>query len=255
MATASPAGNRGQDTPAGYRRVAATPGTAAVAREQDARVIAAILARTTLYDWAARHPERRGMQGRGVAWAVPLDSGTRVVVRHSRHGGMLAPVTGDRFLAPTRAPHELDTSLRLIARGVPTPAVVAYATYSAGPGLRRADVAVEEVDHARDLGDVVLEGGNALDAALHATGLLLHVMARAGAHHPDLNVKNVLLSSGPGMPTAWVLDVDRIRFTDPARARRGNAARLARSLRKWRDTRAAQITDAQIARVTAHTGD
>src|SRR3954470_22831790 len=87
----------------------------------------------SLYAYAASHPGRRELRGRGVAYAVPLPDGeTRVVVRHSRHGGLLAPVTGDRFLPPTRAPHELRTALRLAEAQVPTPEVIAYAIYPAG---------------------------------------------------------------------------------------------------------------------------
>src|SRR4051794_5825633 len=65
--------------------------------------------KSTLHEYAARHPAARGFQGRGVAYAVPLpQSGVRVVVRHNRHGGFFAPLTGDRFLPPTRAPYELE---------------------------------------------------------------------------------------------------------------------------------------------------
>ena len=74
-----------------------------------------------------------------------------MVVRHSRHGGLLAPVTGDRFLAPTRAPQELATSLRLIDAGVSTPEIIAYAVYSAGGPFRRSDIATREVEGGRDL--------------------------------------------------------------------------------------------------------
>src|SRR5690606_16154026 len=157
----------------------------------------------TLHAWAAHQPARRALHGRGVAWAVALPGGTNVVVRHSRHGGALAGLTGDRFLAPTRAPHELSVSLWLQSSGVHTPTMIAYATYPAGPLLRRSDVVTAEVPGARDLGSVCMEGGAELDAALDSTGILLDSLARAGAHHPDLNVKNVLLADGGAAFTAW----------------------------------------------------
>src|SRR5206468_7012947 len=107
----------------------------------------------TLYAYAAQHASARPLSGRGVAFAVPLPNGERVVVRHNRHGGLLAPLTGDRFVAPTRAPYELAVSLRLTKHGVPTPEIVAYAVYRAGPlpFLRRSDVASREVRDSSDL--------------------------------------------------------------------------------------------------------
>jgi 3-deoxy-D-manno-octulosonic acid kinase len=105
----------------------------------------------TLYEYAAQHEEARSLSGRGVVYAAPLPNGDRVVVRHNRHGGLLAPLTGDRFLSPTRAPYELEASLQLIANGVPTPEIIAYAVYRAGPLLRRSDVASREIRDSADL--------------------------------------------------------------------------------------------------------
>src|SRR5437868_1582061 len=99
--------------PAGYTRFMLS-GVDVVALGACADAVRRPLGRRPLYDYAATHPARRELRGRGVAYAVTLPDGeTRVVVRHSRHGGLLGPVTGDRFLAPTRAPHELETALRL----------------------------------------------------------------------------------------------------------------------------------------------
>ena len=94
----------------------------------------------------------RPLEGRGIAYAIALPvSGTRAVVRHNRHGGLLAPVTRDLFLPPTRAPHELRTAMRLAALGVPTPPVLMYGVEPAGLAFRRADVVTREVEDARDL--------------------------------------------------------------------------------------------------------
>ncbi len=233
--------------PAGYVRLT-TPGTRrAVARRGDAAAIGTVLAEGTLHEWAAREPGARPMQGRATAWAVRLPNGTPVVVRHSRHGGWLAPLTGDLFPPPTRAPRELATALRLGERGVPTPTVAAYATYPATAGLERADVATVEVPDAHDLG-ASLAIGTPFAALWNAVAPLLQALAAAGAHHPDLNVKNILLS-GSASVSAWVLDVDRVRFVGPAAAARGNAARLTRSLVRWRERHGATITDADLARV------
>jgi RIO-like serine/threonine protein kinase len=174
-----------------------------------------------LYAAAAAQPDRREYRGRGIAYGVALGS-ISVVVRHSRHGGLLAPLTGDLFLPPTRAPHERDVSVRLIAAGVPTPEVLAFAVYRAGPILRRADVVTREIVGARDLA-----AHPATPEATAAIETLLSALARAGAKHADLNAKNILLVGN----VAYVIDVDRIVFAAQG-VDAANRARLRRSIAK-----------------------
>lgn len=210
------------------------------------------LADGSLYAYAAAHPRARALTGRGIAYAVPLpDGATSVVVRHSRHGGLLARVTGDRFLPPTRAPRELAIALRLAAAGVRTPELAAYAVYPAGPVLCRSDVATREIARGRDLAICLLGPADAPSrpALLDAVRGLLVSLHRAGARHPDLNLKNVLLAPGTaGAHEAYVLDVDRIAFGmpyDPA-LWTANVRRLRASARKWRDQYGAAIEDAEL---------
>ena len=214
----------------------------------------------SLYEYAATHPARRELRGRGIAYAVTLpDDETRVVVRHSRHGGMLAPLTGDRFLPPTRAPHELEVALRLTQAGVPTPEVIAYATYSAGIGLRRSDVATREVVGGRNLGELLATESPADERAmiLEATGDLLRALEMAGARHPDLNLANVLIVARQGATVrAVVLDVDRIVFGTPGDARIGvaNVRRLVRSAFKLRASGRIVATADEIASLAIRAG-
>jgi 3-deoxy-D-manno-octulosonic acid kinase len=200
----------------------------------------------TLYEYAARHPGARAMQGRGATYAVPLPQAPgRVVVRHNRHGGLFAPLTRDLFLAPTRAPHELEVSLALTQAGVPTPELLAYAVYPPGGVLQRSDVCSREIPRSRDLAEVLMKGSDAeRESALLGAARLAAMLARAGARHHDLNAKNVLLTDGK----AYVLDVDRVTLgMDPGEALRGNLARLEHSLRKWRDRFGARVSDPDIA--------
>src|SRR5688572_3954008 len=102
--------------------------------------------KATLHDYASRQPSAKPLAGRGVAYAFQLKpTTTRVVVRHNRHGGLFAPLTGDRFLAPTRGPYELEVSLALARLGVATPEVLGYVLYPPGGILQRCDVCSKEI--------------------------------------------------------------------------------------------------------------
>jgi hypothetical protein len=211
----------------------------------------------TLYDWAAGRPGARALAGRGTAWATALPNGAEIVVRHSRHGGVLAPLTGDLFLPPSRAPHELVAAARLARAGVPTPEVAACVVYPALGFFCRADVATRTLRGA----DFPAAWRAAADeparlAMLDATATLLRAMQRAGASHPDLNLKNVFLAGAGSGVTAFVLDVDRVAFgpaDDPAIAGR-NIARLVRSARKWRTRWGLAIGEDHILRLAAAAG-
>lgn len=235
--------------PPGYERLLLGHAVA-VARSDLAASVRHVLigadgARSTLHEYAARQPGARRLQGRGAVYAVSLPrSAERVVVRHSHHGGLFAPLTRDVFLAPTRAPYELETSLELAKRGVPSPSVVAYALYPSGGLFQKADVCSREIAGSRDLSQFLVRGKVAeRSAALDATARLVATLSHAGARHHDLNAKNVLIAS----ESAYVLDVDRVTLGgSPETALDANLARLNRSLRKWRDQLGASISDDDI---------
>ena len=236
--------------PAGYARVTAGRCWAVVRTDHRADA-EELLAEGTLYEAAARDLAARTFTGRGVAYAVALPvSGTRVVVRHNRHGGLLAPLTRDIFLPPTRAPYELAVSMRLATLGVRTPAVVMYGVERVAVGLRRSDVVTREVEGGRDLSTFMVsavspsERGGAWAAARE----LVLALNAAGARHHDLNVKNILVAPLDGRLAAWVLDVDRVDFGQPGAdaVRRGNVERLLRSARKWRDVHGAVFDDGEL---------
>ena len=241
----------GVEPPPGFVRLTAGR-CAAVVLEPFADDARRLLAEGTLYDAAARDLAARSLHGRGVAYSIALPvSGTRVVVRHNRHGGALAPLTRDLFLPPTRAPLELAISLKLRALGVPTPEVLMYGTSPAPFPFQRADVVTREVPDARDLSEYLRPGTIERDrrAAWAATRALLQTMSEAGARHHDLNVKNVLLADSAGELTAYLLDVDRVTFGAPRAPEiaAANAARLLRSARKWRDERGASFDEREVA--------
>lgn len=234
--------------PQGYVRLDVPQGVAVVHPRVADAVGAALTAGGTLHAWAAAHPARRQLQGRLPAYAVPLgDDGPRVVVRHSHHGGLLAPLLRDLFLPPTRAPVELATSLLLAQAGVPTPPVVGYAVYPAGPLLRRADVMTIELP-GTDLGVALQQASSDNDRRqlVAPVAALLGALTQAGAWHPDLNVKNILLvPDDTGQLQPAVLDIDRVRFVPPGdpNLREANLGRLSRSLAKWQRLHGAGFTD------------
>ena len=202
--------------------------------------------RSTLHQFAARQPNARQLQGREPAYAVTLPHGTfRVVVRHNRRGGLLAPLLGDRFMSHTRARRELELSLALAKLGVRTPEIVAYALYPPGGMIQRADVCSREIPSSRDLAQVITrEGAAERTAALAAAARLVAELARVGARHHDLNAKNILLTH----EMAYVLDVDRVTLGGtPGPTLEANLSRLTRSLRKWRDKHHARIAERDIA--------
>lgn len=209
------------------------------------------LAEGSFYEFAEHHPEAKPLTGRGIAYAVPLSTGDRVVVRRSRHGGLLGSVRDDRFFGATRAPRELEISLTLRRLGVATPLVVAYATYPAGPMFRRGDVVSREVARSRDLAAALglLSRGQSKRSLLEATGKLLASMSIAGARHPDLNIKNVLIADNAfGGVEAYVLDVDRV-WLDRAGADgvlAANLRRFSRSALKWRRLQGLPIEEADL---------
>ena len=192
----------------------------------------------TLYEYAGSHPDRRQMKGRGDVYAAPLPGQDEsVVVRHAFRGGAPARITRDLFLPPTRGLRELLVSQRLRAAGVSTPEVVAYVTYPAGAILRRFDIATREIPNGADLFAwlAATDDEGARDVVLNAAAGAVASLVSAGAHHPDLNIRNVLVAPGDdGGLTGWILDVDRVRFhaSGSPTVRDANLTRLRRSLRK-----------------------
>jgi hypothetical protein len=212
--------------------------------------IVEILHAGTLYRYAESHARARPLAGRGVAYAVPLPGDVEhVVIRHNRHGGLLARLTGDLFRPPTFAPLELNVSERLRRAAVPTPVMLGYVVYAAPAGFRRADVMTREIRPSYDLSTAIMSDDRAIrERALAATATLVATMIQATARHHDLNVKNVLLQDGAeGSVTAFVLDVDRVAFVNDADvALEANVARLLRSARKWQSIHGARVTAAEL---------
>jgi len=217
-------------------------------------LVSVVEAHGSLYDWASAQPQARALRGRAPVYVATLPtSAMRVVVRHAWHGGLLAPITGDRFRRPSRAPVEMSQSMALRAAGVPTTEVLGFVRYDAGPGLVRVDVVTLYVPDTADLGMVLagLAPDMECDQALHATRALLVTLARHGVVHPDLNVKNVLLKPGAHATLeALMIDVDVVQWHPhraPHETMHRNVSRLTRSMAKWRTHFGCDFADRRIA--------
>ena len=219
-----------------------------VVRDEVTQPVRRALAAGSLYEWAERARGATALAGRQTVWAATLTPGVDVVVRHSRHGGVFAPITGDVFFAPTRAPLELANALWLESRHVPTPPVLAYAVYPLLGTLARADVMTGRV-----LGDDLAEAWRSAPdesrvVLVRAVAHLLRAMTAAGAVHPDLNIKNILVSPRAHGVEAVLLDVDRVERV-AARSTGGmerNLARLRRSAEKVNRLRGLGLDDAHF---------
>lgn len=219
------------------------PGGGAVARRDVASAVREALASAgTLYAWAAGRPGREAFTGRGAAYGVTL-AGVGAVVRHAHRGGyVIAPLLGDRYFGRPRFFRELAWSRFLADSGVATPAFLAGAWTGAGL-FHRSDVATERVT-GRDLAALFFQGdapaAEERTAILRSVGALVRRLHEAGAVHPDLQLKNVLVGGSP--PRTWLLDVDSCR-TAPSAARAANLRRFYRSWGKWNRTGRGRLSD------------
>jgi len=235
------AGRRTDTLPDGYSEQVWSRGRGFAWADADEWLRGVVSAGSTPHDWASRQSGAEELVGRGTVFSVPApargpDERARWAVRHYRRGGALASVLGDRYLPtrPTRPRAELATSVTARARGIPTPAVVAGATYEAGL-FYRADLVTELVPSSLSLADTLSRGDAAAsrhDALIRAGGLV-RLMADRGVLHVDVNARNILFASPPETGT-FVIDLDRARILDGPTASAGQAMldRLLRSLRK-----------------------
>ena len=211
----------------------------------------------TLIDAAAAHPGARVLHGRGRVYSVPAPvGGGRWVVRHYRRGGAMEWLLGDRYLraGSPRPVREFLLGRALDELDIPTPAHVGAAVYTHGPWYR-GDLVTEFVPDSADLATVLFPEAAACPAtrdrpaippaeAMAATGRLIRLLHDRGMVHPDLHLKNILLTAQP--PRAMVVDLDKatIRARVGQRARGRMLERFWRSARKWEGIAGSRLSEA-----------
>lgn len=185
---------------------------------------------------AALRSARERPAGRGPQRLVDLpgaDSPLRL--RECRRGGALAGLLSNRFPSPRRVERELALWLVLHARGAPLPLPV-------GAFSRRRGLLWEShfgaVDRSASQDGLAWLGSSPArglrDRVASAFGDALRRLHDAGGLHGDLNLRNVLIESGPNGTRCIFVDLASARaIVDPTpRERIRDVLRLERSLAK-----------------------
>lgn len=181
-----------------------------------------------------------GVGGRGGAWYLDGPFGA-AVLRHYRRGGWMARLSTEHYLwlgeSRLRCVREVVLLETLRAADLPVPEPIAAAWWREG-ALYRAALLMARVPAHTDLMSLVHDDVAA--APWEAVGRTLARFHRFGAHHPDLNARNLLLRDDRSIV---VIDWDRGSLGHtPGSWCGAEIARLQRSLLKYRR----HVTPAQV---------
>ena len=185
--------------------------------------------------WLANHAVRGMQSGRGNTLTIETPVGP-AVLRNYLRGGWAAHLSRDRYIytgfSRSRPFREMQLLARLRDMRLPVPLPLAAAcrrhglTYSGALLTRQIDGATTLADR---LGDIQGERSGWI-----AVGQCIRRFHLAGIAHPDLNARNILLSSHAGdSGQVHLVDFDRGSLS-PAGRRHclANLRRLRRSLEK-----------------------
>ena len=156
-----------------------------------------------------------------------------MVVRDLTHGGMLGPITGDRFLSPSRSLRELTVSAYLVAQHVRTPDVLGLRFVKYGL-FYHISVITRLVPDSIDFLTYLEQPQQDASAILTDVGRLVRRIHDLQVYHADLHLKNILLDKDH---RPWILDLDKAWHLKklPLIFKSMNFKRFYRSCRKWKD--------------------
>ena len=146
-------------------------------------------------------------EGRGAPFGVEVPGAGRVFVRQYLHGGALRKVTRDLYRGEGRFSAELAALTGAATAGVPVPEALGFVSVAAGLGLRRGWLLAREVPGAVDVLRFLCDAPPAARRreVLAASGRAVRALHDAGFEHPDLHLKNLLLTP---QGAVLVLDLD-----------------------------------------------
>jgi len=194
----------------GFVREATPAGRLVVAAAWQASVAPlALLTPGGLERWLAATPSAGEGRAATALATLPL-GGPRVVVRRLRHGGLLGPLLGARYLDSERASRELELTARLRAAGAPVPEPVLALALRRGPFWMQLLATVYEEGAVDALQFLASEPDEArVLRAAGAFGAAVRRFHDSGGRHADLHVKNLLLRETRAGADAIVIDLDR----------------------------------------------
>ncbi len=168
--------------------------------------------------------------GRGNTTIVRGDDG-EFVLRHFMRGGLIGRLVSDSYLwlgeEATRAFSEWRLLSELLAMELPVPRPAA-ARYSRSGLSYRADLLTVLIPDAMSLSERIATL-LCTDDFWRKLGSDIAFFHKAGVFHADLNAYNIQMDRDDKV---WLIDFDRGRLRQPGPWRKGNLARLHRSLRK-----------------------
>jgi 3-deoxy-D-manno-octulosonic acid kinase len=176
----------------------------------------------------ARAPRR----GRGAVPSVALSDGTSLVLRRYRHGGLLGRLTGALYLGPARALAELRVTARAEELGAPVPHVLCLVLWPILGPLWSAVIGTREETQAIDLLSTARAAptSSARHDLARRAGDAVGRLHDAGVEHPDLQLRNVLVTTDGRVV---IIDLDGAVFHRHGRLgigrRAANLGRLVRS--------------------------
>lgn len=180
--------------------------------------------------WRGRGSLVEAAGGRGTV-AFVREGDRRWVLRHYRRGGMVARLSGDRYLwtgeSRVRSFREWRLLRELADWKLPVPVPVAARYERCGPTYR-ADLITEELPTRLTLAQALHEAPLNVERWA-AIGSCIGRFHARGVQHADLNAHNVLLGEALAV---YVLDFDRGRVRNRGGWEDGVLQRLRRSLLK-----------------------
>ncbi len=214
-----------QETALGRRRLYLAPKIAA-----DAELINRNLT-------SSRPATEQGAGNRRSAFALTIAGLPPMFARRYRRGGLMRFLVSELYAGTSPRPlHELMITAAALQRGLPVVEPMGAIVESAGPYFYRGWFLTRALE-GTTLWSLLLSGveHDLRRAALAQARATIDQLHEGGLCHADLNFHNLFVCTGRPALRVVALDLDKARLYRgalPARRRRANFSRLARSARR-----------------------